>query len=72
MRRARGKGWLRDVWVLAPPSVAGLAKLGHDPGPAFLEVFVDACLALKLKTFEAQHLANVINGEHAGSCALWL
>jgi hypothetical protein len=43
----------------------GFAKLEYDPGRAFLEVFVDACLASELKGFEPQHLANVINGEHA-------
>jgi hypothetical protein len=40
----------------------GFAKLGHNPGRAFLEVFVDACLASRLKGFNSQDLANVING----------
>jgi hypothetical protein len=48
--------------------VTGFAKLGHDPGPAFLEVFVDACLASKLKSFDPQALANVINGKYSGAC----
>jgi hypothetical protein len=43
----------------------GFAKLGHDPGRVFLEVFVDACLASKLQGFKSQELANVISGEYA-------
>jgi hypothetical protein len=46
----------------------GFAKLGHDPGTSFLEVFVDACLASKLKGFAPQALANVINGEPVEKC----
>jgi hypothetical protein len=48
--------------------VTGFAKLGHDPGPVLLEVFVGACLASKLRGFNPQDLANVINGEHACMC----
>jgi hypothetical protein len=50
--------------------VAGLAKLDHHPGHAFLELFVDACAAMRLQGFDPQNLANVINGEHGeGSAA---
>jgi hypothetical protein len=51
------------------PSGTGFAKLEHDPGSAFLELFVNTCLASRLRGFKPQELANVINGEHAGSCA---
>jgi hypothetical protein len=44
--------------------VAGLAKLDHHPGDAFLELFVDACTATRLQGFDPQALANIINGEH--------
>jgi hypothetical protein len=43
--------------------VAGFAKLNHNPGTAFLELFVDACMAASLPGFKPQNLANVINGE---------
>jgi hypothetical protein len=46
----------------------GFAKLGHDPGRGFLDVFVDACLASRLQGFEPQALANVINGEPVENC----
>jgi hypothetical protein len=52
--------------------VTGFAKLGHDLGPALLEVLVDACLASRFRGFNPQDLANLINGEHAGSCTSWL
>jgi hypothetical protein len=40
-----------------------LAKLEHDPGKAFVKLFVDACTATELKGFNPQELANTINGE---------
>jgi hypothetical protein len=43
--------------------VAGFAKLNHNPRTAFLELFVDVCMATKLQGFKPQELANVINGE---------
>jgi hypothetical protein len=50
--------------------VAGLAKLDHHPGDAFLELWVDACMAMRLEGFNPQNLSNVINGEHGeGSAA---
>jgi hypothetical protein len=42
---------------------AGFAKLNHNPRAAFLELFVDACMATRLQGFHPQNLANVINGE---------
>jgi hypothetical protein len=42
--------------------VAGFAKLDHHPGDAFLELFVDACMATRLQGFDPQALANIING----------
>jgi hypothetical protein len=51
---------LSSVLVL----VAGLAKLEHHPGDACLELFVDACMAMRLQGFDPQNLANVINGKH--------
>jgi hypothetical protein len=45
---------------------AGLAKLEHDPGKPFMKLFVDACMATELKGFNAQALANAINGEGKG------
>jgi hypothetical protein len=45
--------------------VAGLAKLEHHPGDAFLELFVDVCMAMKLQGFKPQELSNLINGECA-------
>jgi hypothetical protein len=42
---------------------AGFAKLDHNPGKAFLELFVDACVTTKLQGFNPQNLANVVNGE---------
>jgi hypothetical protein len=44
--------------------VAGLAKLDHHPGRAFLGLFVDACMAMRLRGFDPQNLSNIINGEH--------
>ncbi len=41
----------------------GFAKLGRDPGEAFLQLLVDRCLELRLAGFNAQALANLINGE---------
>jgi hypothetical protein len=41
-----------------------LAKLDHHPGKAFLELFVDACMARKLQGFKPQDLSNVISGEY--------
>jgi hypothetical protein len=52
--------------------VTGFAKLGHDPGPAFVELIVDACMASRFRGFNPQDLANVINGEHVRSCAWFL
>jgi hypothetical protein len=43
---------------------AGFAKLGHHPGDAFLELFVDACMATRLQGFNPQNLSNVISGEY--------
>jgi hypothetical protein len=51
---------LRSVLVL----VAGLAKLDHHPGDAFLGLFVDACMATRLEGFDPQNLSNIVNGEH--------
>jgi hypothetical protein len=42
---------------------AGFAKLDHHPGKAFLELFVNTCMAKKLQGFDPQALSNVINGE---------
>jgi hypothetical protein len=42
---------------------AGIAKIGHRPGSAILELFVDICMATKLQGFNPQNLSNVINGE---------
>jgi hypothetical protein len=41
----------------------GLAKFEHDPGEAFMRLFVDFCAAIELKGFNPQNLANTINGE---------
>jgi hypothetical protein len=43
--------------------MAGFAKLNHNPRPAFLELFVDACMATRLEGFMPQALSIVINGE---------
>jgi hypothetical protein len=43
--------------------LTGFAKLEHDPGEAFMRLFVDACMATELKGFTPQGLANTINGE---------
>jgi hypothetical protein len=45
--------------------MAGFAKLNHNPRTAFLELFVDACMATRLEGFDPQALSNVINGECA-------
>jgi hypothetical protein len=45
--------------------MAGFAKLNHNLGPVFLELFVDACMATRLQGFNPQNLSNVINGECA-------
>jgi hypothetical protein len=42
---------------------AGFAKLDHNPGDAFLGLFVDACMATRLQGFKPQELSNVINGK---------
>jgi hypothetical protein len=49
--------------------VLGLAKLGHHPGEAFMELLVDACVARRLRDFNAQNLANTINGEARTACS---
>jgi hypothetical protein len=43
--------------------MTGFAKLGHQPGEAFMKLFVDACVATKLRDFDPQGLATTINGE---------
>jgi hypothetical protein len=43
--------------------LTGLAKLEHDPGEAFMKLFVHVCMATELKVFTPQNLANTINGE---------
>jgi hypothetical protein len=50
-------------------SKTGLAKFEHDPGEAFMRLFVDVCAATELKGFNPQELANTINGE-AGMSSL--
>jgi hypothetical protein len=50
---------LRALSLLEP----GLAKLGHHPGEAFMELLVGACVARRLRDFNPQELANTINGE---------
>jgi hypothetical protein len=47
--------------------MTGFAKLEHQPGGAFMKLFVDACTASELKRFEPQGLANIINGEEKGT-----
>jgi hypothetical protein len=49
-------------------SCAGFAKLGHQPGAHFVELFVRKCEGMGFKGFDPQHLANTINGEVEG-CA---
>jgi hypothetical protein len=49
--------WLRTGLKL------GLAKFEHNPGEAFMRLFVDVCAATELKDFNPQNLANTINGE---------
>jgi hypothetical protein len=46
--------------------LTGLAKLEHDPGEAFMKLFVHVCMASELKGFTPQNLANTINGEGEG------
>jgi hypothetical protein len=48
--------------------VTGFAKLEHHPGDAFMKLFVDACMATKLKKFDPQALGNTINGEEMTFC----
>jgi hypothetical protein len=45
--------------------MAGLAKLDHNPGTPFMELFVNACISTRLQGFNPQTLSNVINGECA-------
>jgi hypothetical protein len=47
----------------ADDSCAGFAKLGHQPGPEFMKLFVRKCEDMDFKDFEPQVLSNVINGE---------
>jgi hypothetical protein len=47
----------------ADDSCAGFAKLGHQPGPEFMKLFVRKCEDMGFKGFCPQELANTINGE---------
>jgi hypothetical protein len=49
--------------LCADDSCAGFAKLGHQPGAEFIELLVSTCVAMELRGFKPQHLANTINGE---------
>jgi hypothetical protein len=49
--------------LCADDSCAGFAKLGHQPGARFMELFVRKCVAMELSGFNPQHLANTVNGE---------
>jgi hypothetical protein len=44
----------------------GIAKLEYRPRVEFMELLVDECEARGLKSFNAQDLANVLNGEDPG------
>jgi hypothetical protein len=54
---------ISDVYEYVSGLGPGLAKLGHHPGEAFMELLVDACVARRLRDFNPQNLANTINGE---------
>jgi hypothetical protein len=48
----------------------GFAKFEarYKPGKEFMELFVRKCVAMELKDFDPQALANIMNGEFEG-CA---
>jgi hypothetical protein len=53
-RLTRGRLW---------PCMAALARMGHRPGDLFMELIVDACMAIGLQDFKPQELSSIINSE---------
>jgi hypothetical protein len=43
--------------------MAALARMGHRPGDLFMELIVDACMAIGLQDFKPQELSSIINSE---------
>jgi hypothetical protein len=54
--------------LYADDCCAGFAKLGYQPAAELMELLVSTCVAMELKGFKPQALANTINGEHREYC----